>query len=99
LTDDNLKVIIRNNIEEYKKYLLDKFNITVEYTDEVVDYVLNFIEDEKEFGARPIVRAIETEMIDKISDAILNNDESITECVFTVDENDKLQMRTVLANA
>ena len=33
--------------------------------------------------------------IDKISDAILNTDEKIKECVFTVDENEELQMRTV----
>ena len=38
-------------------------------------------------------------MLDKISDAILINDEPITECIFTVDENDKLQMRTVLVSA
>ena len=65
----------------------------------VVDYILNFIEDEKEFGARPIARAIETELIDKISDAILTTDEDIKECVFTVDENDKLQMRKILTSA
>lgn len=99
LTDDNLRTIIDNNIKLYQKDIFNKHNIIVTYYDCVVDYILNFIEDEKEFGARPIVRAIETEMIDKISDAILNNDEAITECIFTVDENDKLQMRTVLVSA
>lgn len=98
LTDDNLRTIIDNNIKLYQKDIFNEHNINVSYDDCVVNYILNFIEDEKEFGARPIVRAVETEMIDKISDAILNNDESITECIFTVDENDKLQMRTVLTN-
>ena len=96
LTNDNLRTIIINNIEEYKKNLLEKYSIKLTYFDCVVDYILNFIEDEKEFGARPINRAIETQIIDKISEAILSTDEDIEECVFTVDENDELQMRKVL---
>lgn len=99
LTDDNLRTIIDNNIMQYQKDIFANHNIILTYYDCVVDYILKFIEEEKEFGARPIVRAIETEIIDKISDAILMNDEPIRECVFTVDENDKLQMRTVLTSA
>lgn len=96
LTDENLKIIINNNIQSYQKDIFDNHNITLTYYDCVVDYILNFIEDEKEFGARPIARAIETEIIDKISDAILTTEENIKECIFTVDENDKLKMRKVL---
>lgn len=99
LTDDNLRTIINNNIQLYQKDIFEKHNIILTYYDCVVDYILNFIEDEKEFGARPIARAIETELIDKISDAILTTDEDIKECVFTVDENDKLQMRKILTSA
>lgn len=96
LTNDNLKTIIVNNIEMYKNNLFEKYGIQLTYYDCVVDYILKFIEDEKEFGARPIARAIETEIIDKISEAILNTDDEIVECVFTVDENDELNMRKVL---
>ncbi len=99
LTDDNLKTIINNNILSYQKDIFENHNIILTYYDCVVDYILKFIEDEKEFGARPIARAIETEIIDKISDAILTTDEDIKECIFTVDENDELQMRKVLASA
>lgn len=98
LTDDNLRTIISNKIEEYQKDIFEKYGIALTYYDCVIDYILKFIEDEKEYGARPIARAIETEIIDKISDAILNTDEKIKECIFTVDENEELQMRTVFIN-
>ena len=93
LTEDNLKTIIGNKIDEYRESVLEKYNINVVYYDCVIDYILNYISDEKEFGARPIARAIETEILDKISDAILNAEDNIKECIFTVDENDELQMR------
>ena len=80
------------------KEIFDNHNIILTYYDCVVDYILKFIEDEKEFGARPIARAIETELIDKISDAILSSEEDIRECIFTVDENDKLVMRAIQAS-
>ena len=96
LTEDNLRVIIKNNIQSYQKDIFENHGIILTYYDCVIDYILNFIDDEKEFGARPIARAIETEMIDKISDAILTTEEKIKECIFTVDENDNLQMRKII---
>lgn len=95
LTDDNLRIIIANKLEEYKEDVFKKTNIIITYYDCVVDYILNFIEKEKEFGARPIIRAIETELMDKLSDTILNAEEEIQECIFSVDENDELQIRRV----
>ena len=98
LTDENLRTIINNNLQLYQKDIFDNHDIILTYYDCVIDYILNFIEEEKEFGARPIARAIETEIIDKISDAILTTEEKIAECIFTTDENDELQMRKVLSS-
>ena len=46
----------------------------VKYNDDVIDYILNIIKDEKEYGARPIMRAIQDSIEDKITDALLEND-------------------------
>lgn len=98
LSDDNLRTIITNNIEEYKRILLEKHDIRLTYFNCTIEYILKVIEEEKEFGARPIARAIEREIIDKISDAILTTDEKIGECIFTVDENGELRMRKIEAS-
>ena len=73
LTDDNLKDIIKiemnklsNNIESIGHHM--------EYNDDVVVYLLGIVKDEKEFGARPIMRAIQDNIEDKITDSILLND-------------------------
>lgn len=95
LSDDNLRTIIKNKLDEYKNDIFKKNNIIVTYYDCVIEYILKFIEKEKEFGARPIIRTIETELLDKLSDAILEAEEEIHECIFTVDENDDLQIRRV----
>jgi ATP-dependent Clp protease ATP-binding subunit ClpC len=98
LSDDNLRTIITNNIEEYKRILLEKHDIRLTYFNCTIEYILKVIEEEKEFGARPIARAIEREIVDKISDAILTTDEKIGECIFTVDENGELRMRKIEAS-
>ena len=46
----------------------------VEYPESVVDYIFNIVKDEKEYGARPIMRAIRDTIEDKITDALLAMD-------------------------
>lgn len=92
LTDENLRTIIDNRLQIIRKTLL-KRGMRFTYFDCVIDYLMKIIEPEKEYGARPITRAIETEIIDRITQKILDMDEEIAECVFTVDENDELQLR------
>lgn len=73
LTDDNLKDIIRIEMSKLKESL-STIGHEMEYDDEVVEYLLTIVKTEKEFGARPIMRAIQEEIEDKITDAILAND-------------------------
>ena len=44
------------------------------YDDYVVDYLLNIVKEEKEYGARPIARAIQDEIEDRITDLLLENE-------------------------
>lgn len=73
LTDDNLKQIIKIEINNLEKKLND-IGYSCKYNDSVVEYILGMINDEKEYGARPVLRAIQDNIENKITDAILEND-------------------------
>jgi ATP-dependent Clp protease ATP-binding subunit ClpA len=47
---------------------------TMEYDEGTVDYILDIVKEQKEYGARPIVRAIQDEIEDKITDLLLDNE-------------------------
>ena len=73
LTDDNLKDIVKLELKKLSDRL-EKIGYSVEYSDNVVDYIFKKIEPEKEYGARPIARAIQREIENKITDYILENE-------------------------
>ena len=73
LTEYNLKQIIKLEIGKFEKKL-NEIGYSVEYDDSVVDYIFNIVKDEKEYGARPIMRAIQDTIEDKITDALLAMD-------------------------
>ena len=73
LTDNNLKDIIKIEL----KYLHNRINEighTLEFNDDIVEYILKEINDEKEYGARPIKRVIKSLIEDAIADFIINNE-------------------------
>lgn len=73
LTDDNLKDIIKIELDKLESNV-NSIGHDIEYDDCVVEYILEIVKSEKEFGARPIMRAIQDEIEDKITEAILDND-------------------------
>ena len=73
LTDENLKEIVKLEIEKLNNRLKDlKYSIT--YTDEVVDFIHELAIKQKEYGARPIIRLIQDNIEDKITDLLLLSD-------------------------
>jgi ATP-dependent Clp protease ATP-binding subunit ClpA len=73
LSDDNLKDIVKLEINKFNKRLNNlEYNIT--YTDDVVTHIHARALENKELGARPIIRLIQTEIEDKITDLMLVND-------------------------
>lgn len=73
LTDDNLKNIVKLEINKFNSRLNNiEYNIT--YTDDVVNYIHAKAIKEKEFGARPIIKLIQTNIEDKITELMLEND-------------------------
>jgi ATP-dependent Clp protease ATP-binding subunit ClpC len=73
LTEDNLKKIIQIELEKLNKRLID-IKYTLKYSDEVINYILNYIKKDIEYGARPILRAIQELIENKITDLLLEND-------------------------
>ena len=94
LTDDNFRDIIKLELNKTVKKL-EELGYGLTYGEDTVDYILNKIEADKEYGARPIMRVIQEDIENKITDILLEGDEEGK--VFTVtrkqaegDENDEL---------
>lgn len=75
LKDDDLRKIIRLEISKLQNRMLE-IGYTMTYDEGTVDHILDIVKEEKEYGARPIVRAIQDEIEDKITDLLLENDYS-----------------------
>ena len=73
LSDDNLKDIVRLEINKFNKRL-NSLEYSIQYSDDVVTHIHARAIEKKEFGARPIIRLIQTELEDKITDLMLTND-------------------------
>ena len=73
LNDDDLRKIIRLEISKLQERMLE-IGYTLTYDEPTVDYILNIVKEQKEYGARPIVRAIQDEIEDKVTDLLLEND-------------------------
>jgi len=73
LTDNNLKDIIKLEIKKFEERM-NNLGFNIVYDDAVVDYLLSIVREEKEFGARPITRAIQDNIEDKVTDLLLERD-------------------------
>ncbi|MCR5822933.1 MAG: ATP-dependent Clp protease ATP-binding subunit [Lachnospiraceae bacterium] len=70
LTKDNLRDIARMQLDIVAKRCKDQMGAVVVYTDKVVDHIMEKGYDEK-FGARPIRRAVQTEVEDGLAEQFL----------------------------
>lgn len=73
LTEENLKDIIKIEFDKLEKRL-NEIGHSMVYDESAIDYVFNIVKEEKEYGARPIIRAIQDTVEDKITDSILLNE-------------------------
>lgn len=73
LDEQSLKQIVKLEIDKSVKRFKDiGYNVT--YNDGAIDHIFQIIKDESEYGARPIIRAVQNEMEDPITDAILDGE-------------------------
>ena len=73
LSNDNLKDIVKLEINNFNNKL-NSIEYNIVYTDDVVDYIHVEAIKKKEFGARPIIRLIQDNIEDKITELMLEHD-------------------------
>ena len=73
LTDDNLKDIVKLEINKFNNRL-NNIEYNIEYTNDVIDYIHVEAIKKKEFGARPIIRLIQDNIEDKVTELMLEHD-------------------------
>lgn len=93
LSSDNIKNIIKLEISKFEKQLKE-INYELDntfYSNETIDFLYEQIKDDKENGARPVLRLIQNLIINKITDIILTDDKNImfTSCI----ENNKFTIK------
>lgn len=70
LTKDNMKDIIRLELNKFQKRV-QEIGHDMSYDDSAVMHILDMVKSEPEYGARPIIRAIESEYENKVADLLL----------------------------
>lgn len=87
LTDENLKSIVVLELSKFGRRL-NEVGFNIEWDDKLVDFLYNEALKHKEYGARPIIRLIQDNVEDKITDMILvNNYESLYTFKASVEDN------------
>ena len=82
-----MKDIIRIELG-YLQKRVEGIHYELKYTDDVVDILFNAIADEKEYGARPIHRAIRDKIENKLTDMLIEEDYPLGK-QFTVSVNEE----------
>lgn len=93
LTKENLKEIVKIELNKSVKRFKD-IGYEVTYSDNVIDIIMeNIKEEEEDYGARPIIRTIQNEFEDIITDTILDGFESNK--IETFVDEDKIKIKKV----
>lgn len=92
LTDDNLKNIVKLEINKFNDRL-NNIEYNIEYTDDVVNYIHAEAIKKKDLGARPIIRLIQTNIEDKITELMLTNDYEPKYVFHASCENDEIVIK------
>lgn len=89
LSEENIKQIIEIELGKTKNKLF-KIGHDLKYSSSVVDFIHDAIEKDKEYGARPIMRAIKDNIENKITDMLIDNEYN-NKHIFDVDcENNEI---------
>lgn len=73
LTDENLRKIVLLELTKLNNRIED-MGYHIEFDEETIDFIFNIAKEEGKLGARPILRIIQSEVEDKITDYIIDND-------------------------
>jgi ATP-dependent Clp protease ATP-binding subunit ClpB len=97
LADDQITSIVRLQLDELKKRLA-KQDITIDCTDEAIDHLAR-VGFDPQFGARPVKRAIQKEVLNELSKSIIAGDISADSVILIDSFEDNIVFRNVEAEA
>ncbi len=93
LSKSNIKDIIKLLLKDVAVRMFDK-GIILKYTPSVVNYILEKGYSQS-FGARPIKRTIQTELVDKISEHFISGEIKENEIVNVFIKNKKIELNSI----
>ena len=93
LTEENLKTISKIELDRVCKRVKEN-GITIEYSDDVIDYVYERAIVDKEYGARPIMRIIQDNISDKVVDLVLSTNKKKNKYNVSVNSNSEIVVKT-----
>lgn len=73
LTDENLKDIVNLELQQLNNRM-NEINYSIQYDDDTIDFIHKLSIKDKEYGARPIKRLIQTHVEDAITDLLLEKE-------------------------
>ena len=71
LTRDDMKQIIEILIRDINKHIKDQMNVEIQLDDDAKEYLIDVGFDPK-YGARPLKRALQSQLEDKLAEEVLN---------------------------
>ena len=74
MSDDDIKKIIGLELESVKTRI-DELGVSLYLDEDVKDYLLKIVAKDKDYGARPVIRAIQKEVENKVADIMLETEE------------------------
>ena len=92
LTDENLKDIIKLECNKFKERL-NEINFNIEFDDNTFNFLHSKAIKSKEFGARPILRLIQDNIEDVITELLLQNDYDINYTFKTSCDNQSITIK------
>ena len=93
LSEDNLKTISKIELDRVCKRVKEN-GVSIEYTDDVINYIYERAIVDKEYGARPIMRIIQDNISDKVVDLVLSTNKKKNKYKVSVDENGEIVAKT-----
>ena len=86
LTDDNIKVITRLELDKLRNRVKEN-GVNLTFGSDVIDYVFKKAIQEKEYGARPIMRIIQDNISDRVVDLVLESENKQNSFDISINKN------------
>ena len=89
LTDDNIKVITRLELDKLRNRVKEN-GVNLTFGSDVIDYVFKKAIQEKEYGARPIMRIIQDNISDRVVDLVLESENKQNSFDISINKDDEV---------